>query len=54
MAKRHKLEGIITKLRQVKMLVSQGSNVTDAIRSIGATEVMYYQFSQQYDGLRSV
>ncbi len=42
MAKRHKPEEIITKLRQVDVLVSQGSNVADAIRSIGVTEVTYY------------
>ena len=33
MAKRHKPEEIITKLRQVDVLVSQGSSVADAVRS---------------------
>ncbi len=42
MAKRHKPEEIITKLRQVDVLVSQGSSVADAIRSIEVTEVTYY------------
>jgi len=53
MAKRHKPEEIITKLRQVDVLVSQGSNVADAIRSIGVTEVMYYRWRQEYGGLKS-
>ena len=43
MAKRHKPEEIITKLRQVDVLVSQGSSVADAIRNIGVTEVTYYR-----------
>ena len=38
--KRHKPEEIVSKLRQVDVLVSQGQSVADAIRSIGVTEVM--------------
>ena len=53
MAKRHKPEEIITKLRQVDVLVSQGSNVADAIRSISVTEVTYYRWRQEYGGLKS-
>lgn len=37
--KRHKPEEIVTKLRQVDVMVSQGSSVADAIRAIGVTEV---------------
>ena len=33
--KRYKPEEIVTKLRQVDVLVSQGSSVADAIRQIG-------------------
>lgn len=36
--KRHKPEEIVTKLRQVDVLVSQGQSVSDAIRQIGVTE----------------
>ena len=53
MAKRHKPEEIITKLRQVDVLVSQGSSVADAIRSIRVTEVTYYRWRQEYGGLKS-
>ncbi len=38
--KRHKPEEIVSKLRQVDVLVSQGQSVADAIRSIGVTEVL--------------
>ena len=37
--KRHKPDEIVAQLRHVDMLVSPGQSVTDAIRSIGATEV---------------
>src|SRR5215218_6096948 len=37
--KRHTPEEIVSKLRQVDVLVSQGQTVVDAIRTIGVTEV---------------
>jgi transposase-like protein len=53
MGKRHKPEEIIAKLRQVDVLVSQGTTVADAVRSIGVTEVTYYRWRQEYGGLKS-
>jgi putative transposase len=38
-AKRHKLEDVVAKLQLFDVLVSQGQNVGDAIRSIGLTQV---------------
>ena len=52
--KRHTPEEIISKLRQVDVLVAQGSPVADAIRSIEVTEVTYYRWRQEYGGLKSV
>ena len=43
MAKKHKPEEIVAKLRQVDVLTSQGTPLADAIRSIGVTEVTYYR-----------
>ena len=43
MAKRHKPEEIIAKLRQVEVMTGQGTSMADAIRSIGVTEVTYYR-----------
>jgi hypothetical protein len=43
MAKKHKPEEIVAKLRQVDVLTSQGMPIADAIRSIGVTEVTYYR-----------
>ena len=45
-------EEIVAKLRQVDVLVSQGSPVVDAIRQIGVTEVTYYRWRQEYGGLK--
>ena len=44
--KRHKPEEIVAKLRQVDVLVAQGTPVADAIRTIGVTEVTYYRWRQ--------
>ena len=50
--KRHKPEEIVSKLRQVDVLTSQGKTVAEAIRSIGVTEVTYYRWRQEYGGLK--
>ena len=39
MAKRHKPEEIITKLRQIDVLRPQGSSVADDVRRMAVTEV---------------
>ena len=51
--KRHKPEEIVSKLRQVDVLVAQGAPVADAIRAIGVTEVTYYRWRQEFGGLKS-
>jgi putative transposase len=50
--KRHSAEEIVTKLRQVDVLSSQGKPVAEAIRSIGVTEVTYYRWRSEYGGLK--
>ena len=44
MAKKHKPEEIVAKLRQIDVLTSQGTPIVDEIRSIGVTEVTYYRW----------
>ncbi len=51
--KRHKAEEIVSKLRQVDVLVSQGQSVAEAIRAIGVTEVTYYRWRQEFGGLKT-
>jgi len=45
-------EEIVSKLRQVDVLVSQGRKVAEAIRSIEVTEVTYYRWRSESGGLK--
>jgi transposase-like protein len=49
--KRNKPEEIVTKLRQVEVLVGQGKARIDAIREIGVVEQTYYRWRKQYGGM---
>ena len=49
--KRHKSEEVVTKLRQVEVLVGQGKSRIDAIREIKITEQTYYRWRKQYGGM---
>lgn len=51
--KRHQPEEIITKLRQVDVLIGQGSPVVDAVRAIGVTTLTYYRWRREFGGLKS-
>jgi transposase-like protein len=53
MARRPKPEEIVSKLRQVDVLVSQGKSVAESIRSIGVTEVTYYRWRKEFGGLKA-
>ncbi|WP_131113674.1 IS3 family transposase [Lichenihabitans psoromatis] len=52
MGRRPKPEEIVSKLRQVDVLVSQGKTVADSVRSIGVTEVTYYRWRKEFGGLK--
>ena len=47
---RHKPEEIVTKLRQVEVLVGQGMARIDAIHQISITEQTYYRWRKQFGG----
>jgi len=49
--KRPKPEEIVTKLRQVEVLIGQGKSRIDAIRAIGVVEQTYYRWRKQYGGM---
>ena len=51
--KRYKPEEIVTKLRQVDVLVAQGSAMADAIRQIGVSEVTFYRWRQEFGSLKT-
>ena len=49
--KRYKPEEIVTKLRQVEVLVGQGMARIDAIRQISIIEQTYYRWRKQDGGM---
>ncbi len=49
--KRHKPEEIVSKLRQVDVLVGQGMARVDAIRQVSITEQTYYRWRKHYGGM---
>ena len=49
--KRHQPEEIVTKLRQVEVLVGQGMARIDAIREMGVVEQTYYRWRKLYGGM---
>ncbi len=54
MAKRsYKPEEIVSKLRQVDVLHSQGATMADAIRQIGVSEVTFYRWRKEYGGMKT-
>ncbi len=53
MARRsYRPEQIIKKLREVEILLSQGSTIGEAARKIGVTEQTYYRWLREYGGMR--
>ena len=49
--KRPKPEEIVSKLRQVEVLMGQGMSRLDAIRQIRVVEQTYYRWRKQYGGM---
>jgi putative transposase len=45
-------EQIINKLREVEILLSQGSTIGMASKKIGVTEQTYYRWRKEYGGMR--
>ena len=44
-------EQIINKLREAEVLISQGSTIGQASRTIGVTEQTYYRWRREYGGM---
>ena len=51
--KKHSVEQIIQKLRQVEVLVAEGASVSEAVRQIEVTEQTYYRWRSEYGGMRT-
>ena len=50
--KRYGSEEIITKLREVEIMVSKGSTIGESSKRIGITEQTYYRWRKQYGGMK--
>ena len=50
-SKRHKPEEMVTKLRQVEVLIGQGMARIDAIWQISIAEQTYYRWRKHYGGM---
>jgi transposase len=53
MAKKHKPEEIIAKLRQVDVLTGQGKSIAEAVKTIAVTETTYFRWRAEYGGMKS-
>jgi transposase-like protein len=50
--KRYGSEQIITKLREVEIMLSKGSTIGEASKRIGVTEQTYYRWRKEYGGMK--
>jgi len=49
---RYVSEQIITKPREVEIMLSKGSTIGEASKKIGVTEQTYYRWRKQYGGMQ--
>lgn len=49
--KRLGAEQIVTKLRQIEILQSQGKSVSASCKEVGLTDQSYYRYRKEYGGL---
>lgn len=50
--KRFGAEQVINKLREVEVMLSNGSTIGEASKKIGVTEQTYYRWRKQYGGMK--
>jgi putative transposase len=50
--KRFSPEQVVTKLRQIKVLVGGGESICRACKEIGITDVTYYRWRREYGSLK--
>lgn len=51
--KKYSVEQIIIKLREIEVLCSSGSTVSEAARQSGITEQTYYRWRKEYGGMNT-
>lgn len=50
--KRHNAEQIVSKLRQIEVLTSQGKTLSAACKEAAVSEQTYYRWRKEYGGLK--
>ena len=50
--KRYGAEQIINRLREVEVMLGNGSTIGEASKKIGVTEQTYYRWRKQYGGMK--
>ena len=50
--KRYEPEEIISKLREVEVLLAEGVSVGEVVRRLGVTQVTYYSWRKEYGGMK--
>ena len=50
--KRFGPEQVVTKLRQIEVLMGEGQSLQQALREAGITDATYYRWRKEYGGLK--
>ena len=50
--KRFGSEQVVTKLRQIEVLMGEGQSLQQALREVGITDATYYSWRKEYGGLK--
>ena len=45
-------EQVVTKLRQIEVLMGEGQSLQQALREVGITDATYYRWRKEYGGLK--
>ena len=45
-------EQVVTKLRQIEVLMGEGQSLQQALREVGITDATYYRWRKEYEGLK--
>ena len=50
--KKHTVESIVAKLREVDVMVGNGQTIEEAVRQLGISDATYYKWRKEYGGLQ--
>ena len=50
--KKHTVESIVSKLREVDVMVANGQTIEEAVRQLGISDATYYKWRKEYGGLQ--